>query len=218
MLKSFSNREYDTTFLGSINCPCSHRLFPVNVMWRGRYAFLLRDHMCSGSTMLGYKTFVALTILTPCQSCRRRRQVFLQMVGIQTYLALIILTVERTGVHRPYSQSITLVNASGVSDDGGPIYGEGMTAPPRPTEEPTATALSPWYIRALVHLTVYSALCAARIPEDFLPVHTRLQQEWAFNACFVSRFTMVSYLLADSLLAPSPRCVSLPPLVADRIS
>jgi hypothetical protein len=140
------------------------------------------------------------------------------MVGIQTYLALISLNI-RIVVHRPYSQSNTLVNASGASDDGAPVHGEGITAALRPNEESTVTALPlAWYIRPLVSFTVYNELCAARIPEDFLPALAGLRQEWAFNAGFVSRFTIVSCLLADSFLATSPRCVSFSAIVANRIS
>jgi len=38
---------------------------------------------------------------------------------------------------------------------------------------------------------MYSELCAARLPEDFVLVRTRLQQEWTFDGGFVSRFTIV---------------------------
>jgi len=49
---------------------------------------------------------------------------------------------------------------------------------------------SAWNRRALESLTMYRALAAARSPEEFAPVHLRLQREWTFNGGFVSQFTI----------------------------
>jgi hypothetical protein len=91
---------------------------------------------------------------------------------------------------RPFPQSRTLVNRSCMSSDGPSIRG-GMTARPQPNEEPAITATLPWHSRTLASLTVYGELFAARTPEEFALVHTRLQQEWSFNGGFVSLFTIM---------------------------
>ena len=41
-------------------------------------------------------------------------------------------------------------------------------------------------MKALEFLTVYGKLSAAHMPEEFAAVHIQLQQEWIFNAGFVS--------------------------------
>ena len=46
-----------------------------------------------------------------------------------------------------------------------------------------------WYRTTLEFLTLYDELSVARTPERFAAVRVRLQQEWIFNAGFVSRFT-----------------------------
>ena len=43
-----------------------------------------------------------------------------------------------------------------------------------------------WYRKTLAFLTLYDELSAARTPERFAAVRVRLQQEWIFNAGFVS--------------------------------
>ena len=48
----------------------------------------------------------------------------------------------------------------------------------------TATLL--WYEKTLAFLTLYEELSAARTRERFAAVRVRLQQEWVFNAGFVS--------------------------------
>ena len=52
-----------------------------------------------------------------------------------------------------------------------------------------------WYGKALAFLTLYHELSTARTPEGFAAVRVRLQQEWIFNASFVSRFTITFLLL-----------------------
>ena len=48
------------------------------------------------------------------------------------------------------------------------------------------TAALVWYRKTLAFLTLYDELSAARTPERFAAVRVRLQQEWIFNAGFVS--------------------------------
>ena len=43
-----------------------------------------------------------------------------------------------------------------------------------------------WFIKALEFLTAYGKISTARMPEEFVAVRVRLQQEWIFNAGFVS--------------------------------
>ena len=92
-----------------------------------------------------------------------------------------------------------LVESSSTSDVGYTIRGEGANAAHLQGKEPIVNATSPWHTMALAmlaSLTMYGELSAAHVPEDFVPVRTRLQHEWTFNAGFVSRFTI--YLLIDS--------------------
>jgi len=77
-----------------------------------------------------------------------------------------------------------------MSNDGPSIHG-GMTAHPQSNEELAITATLPWYSRTLASLTVYGELLAARTSEEFVLVHTTLQQEWTFNGGFVSLFTIM---------------------------
>jgi len=105
---------------------------------------------------------------------------------------LLNLNVKPTGMDGSYSQSLasTVVNPSlSVSGDGSPelVRGGGLTAFPRPNEEPTVT-IPPLLARALAFFTMYSALCAACTREDFARVRTRLQLEWSFDGGFVSRY------------------------------
>lgn len=51
-------------------------------------------------------------------------------------------------------------------------------------------------IKALAFLTVYGELSTAHMPEEFAAARVRLQQEWTFNAGFVSRFTIVFFFLS----------------------
>jgi hypothetical protein len=76
-----------------------------------------------------------------------------------------------------------------MSSDRPSIRG-GTAARPQPNEEPAVTANLPWHSRTLASVTVYGELFAARTPEEFASVHTRLQQEWTFNGGFVSQFTI----------------------------
>ena len=103
-------------------------------------------------------------------------------------------------MNRPLAQSRTLVKRSFMSNDGPSIRGE-MTARPQPNEEPVITATLPWHGRTLASLIVYGELFAARTPQEFALVHTRLQQEWTFNGGFVSLFTIM--LLDSSLIRSS---------------
>jgi len=48
-----------------------------------------------------------------------------------------------------------------------------------------------WYRKTLAFLTLYDEISAARTPEGFAAVRVKLQQEWIFNAGFVSRFFLV---------------------------
>ena len=50
------------------------------------------------------------------------------------------------------------------------------------------TASLVWCRKTLVFLTLYDELSGARTSEGFAAVRVRLQQEWVFNAGFVSRF------------------------------
>jgi hypothetical protein len=76
-----------------------------------------------------------------------------------------------------------------MSNDGPTIRG-GIAARPESNEESAITVTLPWHGRTLASLTVYGELHAARAPEEFALVHTRLQQEWTFNGGFVSLFTI----------------------------
>ena len=61
-------------------------------------------------------------------------------------------------------------------------------------KELIVTAALVWWRKALAFLTLYDELSAARTPEGFAAVRVRLQQEWIFNAGFVSQFTIVFFL------------------------
>ena len=104
----------------------------------------------------------------------------------------INLNVKCIGTYSHPSAAVDRSNSA--SDNGPPVHGEGVTTAPRPSEElATVTASLPWHTRALTYLTRYSELCAACLPEDFVRVRTRLQQEWIFNGGFVSQFTIVFF-------------------------
>jgi len=60
-------------------------------------------------------------------------------------------------------------------------------------KELIVTATLVWYGKTLSFLTLYEEISAARTPERFAAVRARLQQEWVFNAGFVSQFTIVSF-------------------------
>jgi hypothetical protein len=49
---------------------------------------------------------------------------------------------------------------------------------------------TPWHRRALASLTMHGELSAAGVAEEFAPVRVRLQQEWLFDAGFVSQSTI----------------------------
>jgi hypothetical protein len=88
-----------------------------------------------------------------------------------------------------YSQSSTVVNRSSVSENDPPVLGEEIPNGARTDEDSTIPAVPSWYIRVLMFPTIYGELSAARIPADFAPVRTRLQQEWTFDAGVVCQFT-----------------------------
>ena len=100
---------------------------------------------------------------------------------------LINVNIIRTAVNRPCSN---LVRRSSVSEDG-PLVPEGITASSQPNEESAITATLSWDRGIFASLTMYDELSAARIPEEFGLVRTRLQQEWTFNRSFVSQFTIM---------------------------
>jgi len=66
------------------------------------------------------------------------------------------------------------------------------------------TAAIVWYRTTLAFLTLYDEISAARTPEGFAAVRVKFQQEWVFNAGFVSRVflfldsPLVSYLIPSS--------------------
>ena len=64
-------------------------------------------------------------------------------------------------------------------------------------KELIVTAALIWYRTTFAFLTLYDELSGARTPEGFAAVRVRLQQEWIFNAGFVSPFTIVFFLLVD---------------------
>jgi len=91
-------------------------------------------------------------------------------------------------MNKPYSHPSTAMDRSCASNNEPPDHdGAEMEAAPQPNEEPTGTVNLPWYTRALKFLTMYSELRGAWLPEDFMRVRTRLQQEWMFDAGFVSQ-------------------------------
>jgi hypothetical protein len=45
--------------------------------------------------------------------------------------------------------------------------------------------------RALASFTMYGELSVANVQEEFAPLRMRLQQEWIFDAGFVSRFIIL---------------------------
>jgi len=57
---------------------------------------------------------------------------------------------------------------------------------PQSNEELIVTATLPWHRRALSSFTMYGELSAAHVQEEFAPLRVRLQQEWIFDAGFVS--------------------------------
>ena len=61
-------------------------------------------------------------------------------------------------------------------------------------KELIVTATLVWYGKALTFLTLYHEISTAHTPEGFAAVRVRLQQEWIFNAGFVSRFTITFFL------------------------
>jgi len=68
-----------------------------------------------------------------------------------------------------------------------------MAAVPQHNEQQNDIAALPWHRMAFESLTMYGELSTARIPEEFAPVHLRLQREWSFNRGFVSQFTMMIF-------------------------
>jgi hypothetical protein len=75
-----------------------------------------------------------------------------------------------TGTNQTYPQPITLVKYSSAHRLNELIF----------------TAAPFWCRKVLASLTMYGELSAARLPKDFAAVRARLQQEWTFNAGFVS--------------------------------
>jgi len=115
------------------------------------------------------------------------------------------LNIECTGITQSYPEG-TLGNHSGLSGDGPPVRGdsEGMIAVLRPNGGPMVPTIPPLHIRVVASFTVYGELRAASIREDFVRVWARLKREWAFNAGFVSQFTVVfldPFLIHEKLLA-----------------
>jgi hypothetical protein len=76
-----------------------------------------------------------------------------------------------------------------MSGDGPLVNGEG-SAGPQADEEPAVTDTPPWHIKALVFLTIYGKLSAARTPAEFGRAREMLQLEWTFQGGVVSRFTI----------------------------
>ena len=115
-------------------------------------------------------------------------------------------------MNRPYS---SFVRRSNVSEDGPPPVPEGIITGPQANEEPAIIA-TPCHSRILAPLTMYDELSAARVPEEFRLVQTRLRQEWTFNGGFVSRITIVllnSQIIITRFEARRPCCVSFFPLL-----
>ena len=89
-------------------------------------------------------------------------------------------------INQAYFQSSALAKLSTVSDDVPLDHEEEMTAVSRSNEELIVTDALPWQRRALRSLTMYGELSAAHVQEEFAPLRIRLQQEWIFDAGFVS--------------------------------
>ena len=71
---------------------------------------------------------------------------------------------------------------------GGPSVREEITTV---NGERIGIASLPWYRMVFESLTMYGELSAARIPEEFAPLHLRFQQEWTFIGGFVSRSSIM---------------------------
>ena len=58
---------------------------------------------------------------------------------------------------------------------------------------------------------MYGELSAARVQEEFAPVRIRLQQEWLFDAGFVSRFIILFFCRfpANSLFDDDVKLIAL---------
>jgi hypothetical protein len=96
------------------------------------------------------------------------------------------LNIKLIGINQPYPQSITL-----VSDDVPLDHEEGNTAESRSNEDLIVSDALPWQRRALASFTMYGELSVANVQEEFAPLRMRLQQEWIFDAGFVSRFIIL---------------------------
>ena len=134
------------------------------------------------------------------------------------YGVLINIYVTRKATNPPCSQ-FNPVNCSSVSDEVS-AHAEWTTGS-RPNEEATLTPTNPTLgYRTLSAFTLYGELSVACTPEDFASVCARLQQEWSFDAGFVSRFTAscAPQLPAHSLhIAHSYCCVSFSLYVGDSV-
>ena len=75
---------------------------------------------------------------------------------------------------------------------------EGMAAVSRSNEDLIVSDALPWQRRALASFTMYGELSVAHVQEEFAPLRMRLQQEWIFDAGFVSRFIMIILLFLIS--------------------
>jgi len=82
-----------------------------------------------------------------------------------------------TGTNQTYSQPVTAVKCFSAHR----------------LKELIITAALVWWRKALAFLTLYDEISAARTPEGFAAVRVRLQQEWIFNAGFVSRFFLLFF-------------------------
>ena len=98
------------------------------------------------------------------------------------------------GINQPCPQSSTLVELPTVSDDV-PLDHERTTAVSRSNEELIVSDALPWQRRALASFTMYGELSVANVQEEFAPLRMRLQQEWIFDAGFVSRFIILFFLI-----------------------
>jgi len=103
------------------------------------------------------------------------------------------LNINSIGVNRPYPQPNTLVKPSSVSDDAHSVCEEGVASVSRSNQGLTVTTTLPWHRRALASCTMYGELSTAYAQEEFAPVRIRFQQEWIFDAGFVSRFIIVLF-------------------------
>ena len=112
---------------------------------------------------------------------RGPNQAQIELVRSSYNCILINLNAKSTGINQPI-----------VS--GGPLGCEGETTTVSlPNGEWIDVVSLPWYRMALESLTMYKEISTAHIPEEFVPLHLRFQQEWIFIEGFVSRSTIMFY-------------------------